>query len=260
VVTPCYNAVRFIRETLESVLSQGYPDLEVIVMDGGSTDGTVDVLRSYGDRIRWASEPDRGQSHAINKGLALATGEILTYLNADDLYAPGALRRVGVFFADHPEAAWLTGHCRMVDANGCEIQRVFTRYKALWLRSAHSRALQVTNFISQPATFWRRAVAEAVGPFREDLYYTMDYDYWLRISSRARLHVIPQTLAVFRAHADAKTAVMKRAQFDEDLATARRHVHSKLVTRLHAWHNSAIVAAYRLAMARRPPAHAAEQA
>lgn len=246
VITPCYNGARFIRETIDSVLGQGYPDLDYIVMDGGSTDGTLDILRSYGDRLRWISEPDRGQSHAINKGLALATGEILTYLNADDLYASGALRTVGAFFARHPEVAWATGRCTMVDAAGREIQRLFSWYKGLWLRAHSTRALQVTNYVSQPATFWRRAVAQAVGPFREELYYTMDYDYWLRIAAQFRLHAIPATLARFRAHADAKTGVMKQAQFAEDLATARRHVRSRLATRLHAWHNGVIVGAYRL--------------
>jgi glycosyltransferase involved in cell wall biosynthesis len=244
VITPSYNGRRFIAETLESVLGQAYPNLEVMVMDGGSTDGTVDVLRSYGDRIHWVSEADRGQSHAINKGMALATGEILTFLNADDLYEAGALHAVGRFFAGHPEAAWVTGKCRRVDAEGRETQRLFTWYKNFWLRTHSYGVLQVTNYVPQPATFWRREVADAVGPFREDLYFTMDYDYWLRIGQQFRLYVIDQYLASFRAHLQAKTGIMKSAQFAEDLATAERHVPSALRCKLHAWHNLAIVSAY----------------
>ncbi|MBN1937683.1 MAG: glycosyltransferase [Anaerolineae bacterium] len=246
VITPSYNSGKFIEETITSILNQDYPNLEHIVVDGGSTDGTLDVLRAYRDQIRWISEPDRGQSHAINKGLQMATGEILTYLNADDLYEPGALRRVVAFFEDHLEASWVTGKCRMIDAKGCETQKIFTWYKNLWLRICSYRVLQVMNYLSQPATFWRRKVAEVVGPFREDLYYTMDYDYWLRIGQHFKLTFVDDYLASFRAHVQAKTGVMKEAQFAEDLATAKRHVLCLPICKMHAWHNAAILLAYRI--------------
>jgi glycosyltransferase involved in cell wall biosynthesis len=249
VVTPSYNSGPFISETIMSVLGQDYPNLEYVVVDGGSTDGTVDVLRAYGDRIRWISEPDRGQSHAINKGLGMATGDVLTYLNADDLYAPGALRKVAGFFATHPAAAWVTGKCRMVDVRGRETQRVFTLYKNLWLTTHSYGVLQILNYISQPATFWRRGAADVVGLFREDLYYTMDYDYWLRLGRHFELAHMDADLALFRVHAAAKTGVMKQAQFAEDLTTAERYITSIATRTLHAWHNRAIVAVYRLLMA-----------
>src|SRR5665648_525607 len=160
VITPSYNQGDFIDQTIQSVLSQNYPDLQYLVMDGGSTDQTVDILKQYDQQFFWVSERDRGQSDALNKGLRMATGEVVCFLNSDDLYEPGALFQVGKFFADHPEAAWLTGKCRVVDPMGVEIRRPITAYKNFWLRSKSYRALLVLDYISQPATFWRREVIE----------------------------------------------------------------------------------------------------
>ena len=109
VVTPSYNQGNFVEETIQSVLDQGYPNLEYIVMDGGSTDGTLDILRKYEKRLVWKSERDRGQSDALNKGFRMASGDIFSFINSDDVYEPGALHKVGRFFVDHPQASWLTG-------------------------------------------------------------------------------------------------------------------------------------------------------
>jgi glycosyltransferase involved in cell wall biosynthesis len=246
IVTPSYNQGEYIAETIDSVLNQDYPDLEYLVMDGGSTDGTLDVLRRYDGRLQWTSEEDRGQSHAINKGFRRATGEVLAFLNSDDLYEPGALRKVGDFFASHPQAAWLTGRCRNVDHAGREIRRPVTFYKNLWLRLRSYAALQITDYVSQPATFWRRAVIDKVGLFDEGLHYAMDYDYSLRVGRHFRLWVLPEYLAAFRIHPSSKAGASASAQFDADLDIARRHVTSPVRLGLHAVHNAAIVAIYRL--------------
>jgi glycosyltransferase involved in cell wall biosynthesis len=244
VLTPSYNQAQYIHRTIESVLEQDYPDLEYWVIDGGSTDGTLDILSSYGDRICWTSERDRGQTHAINKGIERSTGEVVAYLNSDDIYETGALAKVGRFFARHPQASWVTGKCRIIDSGGREVRRAITFYKNVWLRLGSHTALQVLDYLSQPATFWHRRVIDRVGLFDETLYYAMDYDYSLRVAQHFPLHVITAYLASFRVHPSSKSGTGFVAHFDEDLACARCHCPSRILVGLHAIHNAAIVAVY----------------
>jgi glycosyltransferase involved in cell wall biosynthesis len=250
VVTPSFNQRRYIEQTIASILAQGYPGLELLVMDGGSTDGTVELLEQHADWLTYVSEPDRGQSHALNKGMARATGEVLAFLNSDDVYQPGALRAVGEHFARNPDSVWLTGRCRTIDAEGREIRRPITAYKNAWLRLGSYRALQVVNFVSQPATFWRRRLWEEVGPFDESLAYAMDYDYWLRAGKRFRLDVTPRYLAAFRVHPTSKAGASASAQFDAATAIAARHVDSKALLAAHRAHDALSVAAYRVLLPR----------
>lgn len=245
VITPSYNQGDYIEQTIQSVLGQGYPDLEYLVMDGGSTDQTVEILKKYGDQFAWTSEKDRGQSHAINKGLQIATGAVISFLNSDDVYEPGALLKVGKFFADHRDACWLTGKCRTVDPDGREIRRAITLYKNFWLLFKSYKALQVIDYVSQPATFWRKCVIDIIGFFDEKLRYAMDYDYSLRVGRHFRLWVLPEYLAAYRIHSNSKAGSSANAQFDTDLEIARQHVSSRLLVSLHALHNAIIVAAYR---------------
>jgi glycosyltransferase involved in cell wall biosynthesis len=245
IITPSLNQGDFIEQTIESVLSQDYPDLEYIVMDGGSSDGTLGILEKYQDRLSWVSEPDRGQSHAINKGLQRATGDVVAFLNSDDLYEPGALLKVGRFFAGYPDAAWLTGKCRVIDQNGHDVRSAITLYKNLWLRLGSHTVLQVLNYISQPATFWRRTAVEQVGFFDEALHYAMDYDYSLRMGRQFRLGVLHHYVAAFRVHPGSKGESLARAQMDEDLAIARRYVSSPILIGLHALNNRLVLLVYR---------------
>lgn len=244
VVTPSYNQGEFIEQTIQSVLGQGYPALEYIIMDGGSTDGTVDVLKRYDGRLHWTSEPDRGQSHAINKGLRVATGEVVAFLNSDDLYERGALLKVGTFLAQHPGASWLSGRCRNIDDQGREIRKAITLYKNLWLRLRSFAVLQVLDYVAQPATFWRRRVIEKVGLFNEELRYAMDYDYSLRVGQHFKLWVLNEYLACYRTHAKSKGGLSANAQFDCDLDIARKHVSSPVLRGLHRLHNALVVAVY----------------
>jgi glycosyltransferase involved in cell wall biosynthesis len=246
VITPSYNQGAYIRQTIASVLSQGYPDLEYIVIDGGSTDGTLDVLNSYNGLIHWLSEPDRGQSHAINKGFRIASGDVIGILNSDDLYEPAALLRVGRFFSQHPQACWLTGKCRTVDRDNREIRRLITLYKNSMLPSRSFYLFTIINYMSQPATFWRREVLDTVGYFDEDWHYAMDYDYLLRIGKRYKLWFLNQYLARFRIHNVSKTGSLPERQFEADLAAARKHVHSPFRNKLHQLHNELIVRVYKI--------------
>ena len=245
VVTPSYNQGAFIEQTIESVLGQDYPDLEYSVVDGGSTDGTLAILERYGDRLAWVSEPDRGQSDALNKGFREATGDVVAFLNSDDYYEPGALRAVGEFFARNPESSWVTGKCRTVDENGREIRSAITRYKNFWLRRRSLRVLQVLNYVSQPATFWHRRVLERVGAFDETLQYAMDYDYSLRVADHFSLDYVDRYLASFRVHPTSKAGASAHTQFDADLEIARRHVRSPVLLGLHRAHNALTVGIYR---------------
>ncbi len=244
VITPSYNQASFITQTIEFVLSQGYPDLEYIVMDGGSTDGTIEILKKYDDRLQWISEKDRGQSHALNKGLKKATGDIFAFINSDDVYEPGALMKVGKFFANHPQAAWLTGRCPTIDESGREIRPLVTGYKNFWLFFKSYKALLVLDYVSQPATFWRIEVFNKVGGFDETLRYAMDYDFSLRVGQYYKLCALKDVLARFRVHCHSKAGSSPSAQFDADLEIVNRYVRSKTLYRLHALHSAIIVGTY----------------
>jgi glycosyltransferase involved in cell wall biosynthesis len=245
VVTPSLNQGDFIDQTIRSVLGQDYPWLEYIVVDGVSTDNTLEILKKYSDRMIWISEKDRGQSNAINKGLRMAGGEVVAYLNSDDVYQPGALLKVGEFFASQPEAAWLTGKCRIIDQEGVEIRKGVTLYKNFWLRVNSYQALCVLDFISQPATFWRREVIDEIGEFNEHLEYAMDYDYSLRVGKKFKLWVLDEYLASFRVHPSSKAGSSARAQFEVDYQIAKKYSASKFLQSLHKIHNSIIVGTYR---------------
>ncbi|WP_053225810.1 glycosyltransferase family 2 protein [Solirubrobacter soli] len=222
IITPCLNAVATLPATLESVRAQGYPGLEHIVVDGGSTDGTVELLRGA-EGIRWISESDRGLSHALNKGIAMATGEVIGELNADDVYEPGALTAVGTALAEHPDAMWLTGYCRIIDGTGQEIRKPITAYKN-WLLDRYSLDLYLThNFISAPATFFRRETLAESGGFDERYRISVDYDIQLRIARKHEPLILRRYLSSFRMVDGTLSMSGFRTQFREHAEQARRH-------------------------------------
>jgi len=251
VLTPCLNAAGTLPATLASVRAQGYPGLEHIVVDGGSTDGTVELLRAA-PSVRWVSEPDRGLAHALNKGIAMATGEVIGEINADDVYAEGALRAVGEAFAAHPETPWVTGYCPIIAADGREIRRPVTAYKNLLLRR-YSLGLYLThNFVSAPATFFRREALEAVGGFDERYRISVDYDLQLRVARRGDPVVLRRDLAVFRMAEGSLSMAGFERQFAEHAEQARRHGQGhRAAVVLNGLLSRAIVQAYRAMRARR---------
>lgn len=220
-VTPSYNAAATIEETLRSVREQDYPHVEHVVVDGASTDGTVEILQRA-EGVRFVSEPDRGLSHAMNKGVAMASGSIVGWLNADDLYLPGALRAIGEAFAAQPEAEWATGRCLIVDEAGREIRKGATAYKNFFLRR-YSHALYLTqNFISAPATFARREAFQR-HPFREDYAMSMDYDVFLQFAQAGDPIVLDRDLACFRMMEGTLSMSSFERQFAEHAEQARAH-------------------------------------
>ena len=246
IVTPSLNQGRFIEEMIQSVLSQGYPNLEFIVMDGGSSDNTVDILKRYSGQLKWVSEKDRGQTDAINKGLRIADGEILAYLNADDVFLPGTLFKVAQIFMEHPATMWVTGQCRIVDEDNREIRRLITAYKNFWLRFGQRFILLITDYISQPATFWRAKALEDFGYPDESLHYAMDYEYWLRLYSKYPPLFIPEYLAAFKVQPHSKTSTTghKDIFVDEERAAVERHTNSKVLLALHDIHRWLMTSVY----------------
>jgi glycosyltransferase involved in cell wall biosynthesis len=200
VVTPSFNQGRFLEETLRSVAAQDYARKEHLVLDGGSTDGSVDIIRRHAPHLRhWASAPDRGQAHAINTGLAMAEGEVLSWLNSDDTYLPGALSTVGAVFAAHPEIDLVYGDFVYTDAAGRPMRRrhVFS--------SMSYETLLYHDYLGQPALFFRRSLYEKVGPLDEALYYCLDWDLFLRMWRVCRPLHIPVVLATYRLDHAAKS-------------------------------------------------------
>lgn len=245
IVTPAFDAAATIEQTLASVRAQDYAgELEHLVIDGGSADGTVALLEQAG--VRYVSESDRGLAHAMNKGFALARGEIVGELNADDVYAPGALAAVGAAFAANPRAEWVTGRCDIIDGDGREIRRAVTAYKNLLLRR-YSLGLYLThNFVSAPATFFRLDALREIGGFDERYRISVDYDLQLKLALRGDPVVLDRTLASFRMVEGTLSMSGFEQQFAEHAEQARRHGdgHRAAVAANQAL-SRAIVLAYR---------------
>jgi glycosyltransferase involved in cell wall biosynthesis len=215
IVTPSLNQGRYVEAAIESVLAQDYSPIEHIVVDGGSTDETLDVLRRH-THLRWASEPDDGQAHAIDKGFRLASGSIFAWLNADDIYLPGAVS-AAVAALRETGAALVHGAWRQLDEHGATLRDV--PVVPFDLR----RQLDVANRVSQPTTFFTREAYFAVGGVDPRYRYAMDYELWLKLGTRFDVREIDATLAAHRFHAASKTVAEPFGFFDETRRASRRH-------------------------------------
>ena len=216
IVTPTYNMARFLPETIESVLSQDYPNIQYIVMDAASKDGTVEILERYGSRLEWVSERDEGQSDAVNKGFLRARGEIFTFLNADDVYYPGAVRAAVDAFTRRPEAGVVYGNAWYTREDGSRM----SRYP---VQAFDYDLLGHLCYICQPASFLRSEVWAAVGGLDKSLHLTLDYDLWLRIAKRWPLVHIDVDLATCRMYLENKSLGRRREAFREIVEITRRH-------------------------------------
>ncbi len=214
VITPSFNQAAYLEQTIRSVLDQNYPNLEYIICDGGSSDGSVEIIKKYQDRLAWwSSERDKGQTDALNKGFARASGALHTFINSDDLLNPGSLQTAAEQFTKGIE--WISGWAMFIEPDGGQwpqLPRAFTT-KVDWFMS---------NPICQQGTFWSARLTKELGPFREDLHFGFDYEFWIRIAFVAELRptVLHRCMGVYRLHESSKT-VSQSEQFRAEFARVR---------------------------------------
>jgi len=221
IVTPSFNQGKFIEETIRSVLLQGYPNMEYIIIDGGSTDGTIEIIKKYEKWLTyWVSEPDRGQSHAINKGFNLSKGEIIAWINSDDFYLQGTLKKIAEMFCKNADTDMVFGECHTINE----------KYEMVKIREVPNefdlqRLITSDCFINQPSTFFRRRVIDDVGGLCESLEFSMDYDLWIRIGLKYKVKRIDADLSCFRQHPNAKTTCQSNnpLQYLENLKIQKKY-------------------------------------
>ena len=216
IVTPCLNAGRFLEETIRSVLAQDYPSIEYLVMDGGSTDESREILERYGGRLQYCSGPDDGQAAAVNRGFLLSRGSIFAFLNADDTYLPGAVSAVVRSMAEHPDVGVVYGEAYHVTEAGQTIGRYPTR-------AFRREGFRQQCFICQPAAFVRREAFQAAGLLDPTLHFALDYDLWIRMARSCSMLKIDTYLATSRMHRNNKTLGQLRDVFREVFGVLRRH-------------------------------------
>jgi glycosyltransferase involved in cell wall biosynthesis len=202
IVTPSYNQGRFIEESIRSVLQQSYPNIEYIVVDGGSKDESVEIIKKYQDHFAWwVSEKDRGHADALNKGFSHATGEILAWLNSDDVYFPDAVSEAVSILKAHPEVGMVYGDAELIDDSGATIGQFASK------QTDYRRMLRGSVHIPQATTFFRADLWRAVGPLDLSLFFSFDYDLWVRLAKVSRLLYVPRRWAKFRIHGEGKTVI-----------------------------------------------------
>jgi len=223
IVTPSFNQAQFIRETIDSVLDQDYPNVEYIVVDGASTDQTAEVVKPYLSRLTYISEPDYGQTHAINKGFAMARGEIVAWLNSDDVFLPGAVSRAVAALQANPEAAVVYGEGYLIDAQSNVKERFpYTQHFDLW------KLVYLSDYILQQSVFFRKSALEIVGPLREDLNFVMDWEILIRLGKKYEFVRLEEYMGSLREYEAAKTSAGGVARAHEIWRMLRAHCGSLL--------------------------------
>jgi glycosyltransferase involved in cell wall biosynthesis len=231
IITPSYNQRRFLPQTIESVLSQDYPNLEYLIVDGGSTDGSLEIIQNYAHHLAWwVSEPDQGQTDAINKGFAHAHGEVFAWLNSDDTYQPGAIAQAVEFMLAHPEASLVYGDANLIDEQGKVIGRFPARQTSL------SGLLRGSVHIPQQASFFWARFWQQVAPLDPSFHFAMDYDLWVRLAKLAPLVYTPGLWANFRLHGEGKSITMDDHCYPEMIRVYRRERGGKLSPLVLRWY------------------------
>lgn len=245
IVTPSFNQAHFIERTIESVLAQqGDFELEYRVVDGGSTDGTVEILKRYGDRLTWTSEPDKGQVDAINKGLRVATGDVVGWLNSDDVLLPGGLARVAQAFEQPVE--WVHGRCKIIDEHDREVRRWISAYKHYRCKRHTFENFLTEDYVSQMTTFWRRSAHAEVGYIDPNIRFAFDHDFFLRLAKRGAPVYIEEPIACFRWYETSKSGGGYSVQMRETAELSGRYGGSAWTQARAKLKMHAVVNIYRL--------------
>lgn len=241
IVIPSYNKVDYIGPTLQSLLDQKYPNLEVLIRDPGSTDGTIEIIKKYVEKnptvFRLFVEKDRGQLDAINKGLAQATGEVISYLNADDIYHKGSLRVVGEYFSRHPRTLWLAGKGETIDEHGRKSAPFVDDYKNYLLGLGNYSWLLIVNYFFQPSVFLSSKAYQKYGPFTGIRTSVMEYDMWLKMGKVKMPKVINRTLSSFRLTKGSLSTSEFKKILEEDEGIMEKYTTNQIVIMLHYLHN-----------------------
>jgi len=224
IVTPSFNQAVFLERTILSVLGQNYPNLEYIIVDGGSTDGSLDIIRKYSDKLTWwVSEPDRGQVDAINKGFRRATGEWVAWQNSDDLFYPGALHDLAATAARRPEAGLIIGDINLIDKYDKVLRDV--RYVKPSYRAMLAEGMVMTN----QAAFWRLRVHSEVGLLNDSMHFAFDYEWFLRLTLHTEIVHVPRIWGALRLHSETKTSTKTHMFYEENIRIlAGREMHGWL--------------------------------
>jgi glycosyltransferase involved in cell wall biosynthesis len=239
IVTPSFNQAQFLEQTIQSVLGQDYPQIEYLIVDGGSTDGSREIIQRYAPRLSWwVSEADQGQTEAINKGFSHARGDILAWLNSDDTYLPGTISQAVAYLESHPEAGMVYGDANLIDAGGNLIGKFPAR------QTDYRRLQRGYVHIPQQAAFFRASLWKQVGPLDPTFYFAMDYDLWVRLARISELNYHPSLWANFRLHGSGKSVVSDNRCWPEMLRVHYREggsrfsqltLKAKLRPLLYAW-------------------------
>ena len=239
IITPSYNQGEFLEKTINSVLSQDYPNIEYIIVDGGSKDESLEIIHKYNHQLAWwVSEPDRGQTEAINKGFSHAKGEILAWINSDDTYHPEAVSEAVEFLTNDPKIGMVYGDAQLIDGVG----KVIGKFPAR--QTDYRRLRQGYVHIPQQSSFFRADLWKQVGPLDPSFYFAMDYDLWVRLARVAPIKYVPRTWANFRLHGSGKSVINDDRCWPEMVRVHLRdggsrlsvlYIKAKLRPLLYAW-------------------------
>lgn len=241
IVIPSYNKADYIKLTLQSIVDQKYPNLEVIIQDNLSTDGTRKIIKEFVDKYPKVflcnSKSDKGQVDAINSGLNCTSGSIVTYINADDVYEKNALIEVGKYFLNYPETKWLVGYGNIINTNGKIVSSMVTKYKNFLLSKNNYKLLLIVNYITQPSVFLNSKTYKKVGPFTGTKKYVMEYALWLKLGNIGMPAIIKSNLSSFRLTMDNISSTYYDELLNLDYQIASNFTKNNIILIFHRLHN-----------------------
>jgi len=241
IVIPSYNKVRYIAETLESIFKQNYKNIEVIIQDGGSNDGSLEIIKKYIKKypslIKFESKKDNGQLDAINKGMHKATGDILAFINADDVYEAGVFETVASYFIENPSSLWFVGKAKVINASGRETATWVTWYKNILLKINSYKLLLMTNYLMQPSVFISKEAFKQYGSFTGTKDFVTEYEMWLKLGKMEMPIIINKFLSRFRIEANTMTKKIGNQLLIEDEKIVKKYTSNILILSLHYLHN-----------------------